>query len=343
MNNALLEAFGCDYRLLSEDDTVFVQACSWITGVMDGGEEGDFNIETLCLWDKTLAAVDPLEYAKLMMCPSRDDAFDYAFMKIGHDPDAEQMTIIITAPVYDLEAGFLPLLELPRLLTPEGKDIGRLSGSPNRFEPSRTPPPSSSRDDSPSPSPSQDDSGAPTKQTEQKKPILATFSNIKEDELERKCRELQDCVNKCLKHPTEGLLRRKNLSKVTVDEDTCLVTGDPYPRNISNYEKLDRHSMSQYSANQEEVAGLCLICTKNAYDARKETDPSFDPEDYDQLYECYCFGRPGATHCGKCAGIGGRGQPLHPHPHLLVSGSPSLWRGGDASCRGNGANDRARK
>ena len=147
------------------------------------------------------------------------------------------------------------------------------------------------------------------------RPIHATFTNAKEAELEKKCRELQKMVNIALKHPTEAMKKRQAMSEVITDEETCLVTGKIFPRGMSDIQKLDAHSRSLLSSEQRFVGGLCLICTRDNIERRQQTDPTFDPSNPEQLKECYEYEEiPGANTCSKCTGLAGKAQPLHPNP-----------------------------
>ena len=302
-SNEFLRKAGLEARLDTEEYTVITQSCDVITGVMDGGTKGDFDLELLRLIDKSLTKIDPSTLAFYPTFPSLEDAFEYATTKIGNNTDAEPCIVLVHQPHFDLEEGIVPMLELPKLLDEEGRDLARVKGP---VSPSRSPGESHSKS---------------RKQPHQEKRtpevLHASFVNAREEELEAKCQQLQNSVMKCLKHPTEALAKRQEMSPVETDEDRCLVTGKPYPRGITDVEKLDVHSVSQFTSGQDPVCGMCLICTEDAVEHRRATDLWFDDSNYDQVSECFAYEKvPGANNCSKCRGLKGKTQPLHPHPWL---------------------------
>lgn len=299
VNNTQLEALDVSFRLEEDTDWALVQMCSMVSGVVDGGQAGDMDLELYNALDGTCTAVDPLEFSRWPSLPSLEKAFAYAAMVMGEEEETSATYITVKAPHFDLSEGIIPLLELPKMLDSEGRDIARLA-SPTRSARSSEP---ATRRKTPA---------APPNATT---PLHATFTNAKEDELEEKCINLQRAINKMLKHPTEALRKRQEMSPVVTSTDRCLVTGRDLPRAITDIEKLDAHTQSQLSSNQVEVGGVCLVCWEERIRHRQDTDPGFDPEDYDQVLECMvCERTPGAITCTKHPGIGGKGQPLHPHP-----------------------------
>ena len=308
VNNADLQNLGSSFRLETDFNTILVQICFVLTGVMDGGSKGDFDMETLCLADRiSLQGIDPNDWIQMTCMPTLEEAFEYAHFKMGKADLGDYFYTQILDPSFNLEEGIIPMMDLPRILDLEGRDLGRISASvsPGKFSPA------------PSPNPQKPN---PTSPQDPNTQVNASFVNKKEQALEEACLQLQKDMYRCLKNPTEALLKKLSMQQVVISEDKDLITGKELPRGITDFEKLDSHSTSLMSCNEESVCGICLPCSKASYDNRNATDPSFDPDNHDHVQETLIYGDdPDSTCCKRCPGFGGVGQPLHPNLWLPQS------------------------
>lgn len=130
VDNTRLRDMGLSARLPTGTNITAVQQCQVITGVRDGGNAEDFDLELVNLLHNEASSLDPRELVKFPTMPTLADAFEYANMKLEYDPDLI-LNIAVMEPKFNLDEGIIPMLDLPKLLDCFGKDLGRPHHSPN--------------------------------------------------------------------------------------------------------------------------------------------------------------------------------------------------------------------